>query len=185
MASVRLSGETVTPVDDPILELSALLADLGATPVLVHSRLAPSTLYDVDYHIAMIACAFVEHASSKGHDRRRILAPWLKLLQFVAARPQLATDFRQWAGCRRDNLEAWSKMPRGYLGDRMHDASVEFLTARAVFVRDGDMLVESERCVELDAMAAGIRDLDMFRAERETMASLKSVRSTRAALGGQ
>src|SRR5262249_54554305 len=124
---------------DAVGQLEALLAQVGAKAILVRERIAPSTLYDSDYHVVMVACAFVMHAKRTGNGKRRILAPWLKLLQFVAARPRLAPDVLAWARTRRDpTLDTWRMMPRGYIGDRTHDAMLEFLVATSVLDRELD-----------------------------------------------
>ena len=100
--------------DDPVRELAALLARVDARPVLVKERIAASTLYDADYHLALVACAFTTHAKPDASGRDQMLASWLKLLQFVAVRPRLLPDLRLWAETRRNaDLETWRKMPRG------------------------------------------------------------------------
>src|SRR5208283_1887223 len=120
----------VSETDDPVRELKALLAQIKATPVAAKREVAASILYDSDYHFALVACAFAMHAKPDSKGRKQILAPWLKLLQFVAARPRLLADVRDWAGGRLSpDLETWSKMPRGFILDRTHDGIIDFLVA--------------------------------------------------------
>jgi hypothetical protein len=170
---------------DAISELGKLLELAGARPALVRSRVARSTLYDPDYHIAVIACAFATHASSDG-DRARVLAPWLKMIQFVAARPHLVQDLLTWVEARRSpDLASWAQMPRGYIGDRTHDATVQYLVAQGIFSREKDYILAGERIADLNAIASQISENGLFERERTAIDRLKAIKATRAMLGGQ
>jgi len=170
---------------DAIHELSILLAKAGARPVVVRERLAPSTLYDIDYHLAIIASAFVIHSTVDTNGRSRMLAPWLKLLQFVALRPRLVPDVFEWARTRRHaDLETWSKMPRGYIGDQTHDAVVSFLVAADVLERLKDELVSGSRFAFLENLYAQLREASLFSNERQTLEELRSVRPNLTMLKG-
>lgn len=170
---------------DLVGELAALLVQVGAKPVLMRERMAPSTLYDGDYHWAMIACAFVTHAKRSADGRRRILAPWLKLLQFVAARPRLAPDLRTWAETRRGpSLDTWRMMPRGYIGDRTHDAAIDFLVAAGMLEREKDEVLDGPRVAVLELFASRVEAAGLFAAERQVMVELQDVRANRTMLGG-
>lgn len=43
---------------DPLTELAAVLRETGASPRMRRERIVRSTLYDLDYHVALIACVF-------------------------------------------------------------------------------------------------------------------------------
>jgi hypothetical protein len=77
-------------LNDPVKILGSILRGIGATVTVDTSRLSRSTLYDFDYHSAVIACVFAEHAIIDVEGRKSVLAAWLKLMQFVAVRPRLA-----------------------------------------------------------------------------------------------
>src|SRR4051794_16492522 len=113
----RRVEELMVTADDPepdfIDELVQLLSSAKARTRINHARLTRSTLYDSQYHTAIIACAMRAHGDGPQH---RILAPWLKLLQFVAARPTLVEKLIEYVrGRRGGGLELWQQMPRGYL----------------------------------------------------------------------
>lgn len=71
-------------------ELDELLTAAAAHTKVTRARVSRSTLYDIRYHTAIVACAMHAHADP---EAPRILTPWLKLLQFVAARPALVEPF--------------------------------------------------------------------------------------------
>ncbi|HXK18598.1 MAG TPA: hypothetical protein VNG33_12385 [Polyangiaceae bacterium] len=175
---------TPDPTDaDFVRELGELLVDLGVRPTVTSRRMAPSTLHDMSYHVAMVACAIREH----GHgDPVRILAPWLKLLQFVAARPALVSKLKTYAAARRGYDQAnWSLMPRGYLGDETHDGVVDLLVASSILSRDGDQLVSGERFDYLAKLSSKIVQLGLFARERAILAELRELRPSRPMLGGR
>jgi hypothetical protein len=171
--------------DDLVRELADLLARANARPVLVRERIAASTLYDADYHLVVVACAFVIHAKPDATGRTQILAPWLKLLQFVAVRPRLAPDLRFWAATRRNaDLETWRKMPRGYVGDRIHDSIIDFLVAGGVLEQDKDRLFGGRRAHVLKRLYERATGEGLFATEREVLDGLLAVRPNRTMLGG-
>jgi len=170
--------------NDPVAELEEALRRVDAVAKLVRGRMAPSTLYDADYHLAMIACAFSMHANSD-NGVRKILRGWLKLLQFVAARPRLLPDLLRWAGTRSSpDLETWRRMPRGYVGDQTHDAVVDLLIAHHALVEHTEYIMAGPAVQALDQLHERIRSENLFVTEREVMDELKSVRMTRTMLGG-
>lgn len=172
--------------NDPIAELDALLAEAGAEPKFVRQRITRSYLYDAEYHMAMIACAFSICATIGDLGRPELLRPWLKLLQFVAARPRLAPDLIRWASTRRQqDFETWSKMPRGYIGDRTHDAVVDLLVANGTLSERGDYLVYGAHGSTLERIFQVVFDADLFQKEREIMHKADSLRVSKAMLGGQ
>jgi hypothetical protein len=171
----------VTPETDFVDELAQLLESAMAKATINPARLARSTLYDPQYHIAVIACAMYLHGEGPQH---RILAPWLKFLQFVAARPTLVDQFVQYAGVRRDSaLELWQQMPRGYLGDETHESVIDFLVASSILQRSGDSIEGSSQYSALRNLARSIEEDDFFAAERAILDRLRSVKVTKVLLG--
>lgn len=173
---------TTSASQDFVRELGQLLVNVGAHATVTPARLAPSTLHDMTYHLAMVACAIQTHAAG---DPVRILAPWLKLIQFVAARPSLVPKLKSYQTARRErDRDNWSLMPRGYLGDETHDSVVELLVAASVLKRDDDYLVESESFNYLTSLASGIAKADLFSRERAIIEELNGLRPSRSMLGG-
>jgi hypothetical protein len=168
-----------------ITQLDGLLVEVGARPRLQGERIARSTLYDPDYHVAMVACAFNICAEQVGSSRR-ILRGWLKLLQFVATRPRLAHDLLGWASTRRQaTLETWRRMPRGYIGDQTHDAVLDLLVARSALAESGDWLLDGSNSTLLDGTYHGICEAKLFATERNVMNQARELRVSKAMLGGQ
>lgn len=173
----------VTSVDeDPVAALGEALVQTKATPRLNRARIVRSTLHDANYHVAMIACATKIHAEG---EPRRVLAAWLKLLQFVAARPSLVENLLEYSRSRKSgDLQKWALMPRGYMGDQTHDAVVDFLVAAAIVRRDGDFIEAGPRYSVLEELATQIEAGKMFASERELLGRLREVKPTKVMLGG-
>jgi len=171
-----------TSDEDPVAALGVALAQSNATAKLNRKRIVRSTLHDANYHVAIIACAMRIHAEG---SRRRVLAAWLKLLQFVAARPSLAENLLEYARSRRTgDLQKWALMPRGYMGDQTHDGVVDFLVAAGVLRRDGDYLEAGPRYAGLEQLAATIEAAQMFTGEREILNRLRVIKPNKVMLGG-
>lgn len=166
---------------DPVQELAAVLREVGASPRVRADRVVRSTLYDLDYRVALIACVFfIARANT-----RRVVAHWLKILQFVAVRPTLLPSFQVWAATRRhQDLDTWQKMPRGYLGDNTHDRTVELLVAAGVLAREGDELLEGGRFAELRELYDDLVARDLLRSERATLLKLSNTRVNKTLLKG-
>lgn len=166
---------------DALEELTQLLTAARARTKINRARLTRSTLYDPQYHIAVIACALRVHGEGPHH---RILTPWLKLLQFVAARPALVDQFRAYARSRREgDLQSWAQMPRGYLGDETHDGVVDLLVASGILRKSGDSIEGSTRYSVLEDLATRIETDELFVGERAIIEGLRDVRITKALLG--
>ena len=166
--------------------LVALLQETGAKPRVSPDRIVRSTLYDLDYHVALVACVFSINAEQRTDNTRSIVAHWLKILQFIAVRPSLLRDFQHWATARRNpNIETWQKMPRGYLGDRTHDRTVELLVAGKVLHRTTDALVSGERFSVLQSMYKDIVASDLFTSERKTLLELDYIPVNKTLLRGE
>lgn len=170
---------------DPVGDLSAVLREAGASARVHPERIVRSTLYDMDYHVALIACVFFISPGDETTMSRSVVAHWLKLLQFIAVRPSLLPDFHIWAGTRRhQDLDTWQRMPRGYLGDSTHERTVELMVACGMFAREGDTLVAGSRFVDLrriyDDLVAG----NLLSSERATLLELSQTRVNKTLLQG-
>ena len=167
-------------------QLAGLLRETGARPRVSSGRVVRSTLYDLDYHLALIACVFFTASERPTDGPRRVVAHWLKILQFIAMRPLLLQDFLQWAQARRrPDLDVWQKMPRGFLGDRTHDRTVELLVARGVLHRTGDSLIGGEDFGLLEDLHRQVVARDLFRPEREALERMSLLRVNKTLLSGQ
>lgn len=166
---------------DFVDELAELLSSARAKATISRARLARSTLYDPQYHIAVIACAMRIHSERPHH---RILASWLKLLQFIAARPTLVDQFIGYAGARRaGDLELWQQMPRGYLGDETHEGVMNLLVASGMLRKVGDAIEASSRYSMLAQLVDRIELDGLFSGERAILQRLRSVKVTKVLLG--
>ena len=171
---------------DPVRELAAVLREARASARVRPERIVRSTLYDLDYHVALIACVFFITAGDEAASSHRVVAHWLKILQFVAVRPSMLLDFQIWAHTRRNqDLDTWQKMPRGYLGDSTHDRTVQLLIAGGVLVREGDELVGGSRFAELKRVYENLVNRNLLRSERATLAALAHAAVNKTLLKGQ
>ena len=167
--------------------LAALLDRADATPVIQLSRLAPSTIYDIDYRLAIVACAFDTHSKESTGRSRRIRAIWLKLVQFVATRPWLLPVFQAWAAGGKDSQQDLlmpQSLRRGFIDDRTHDSVVFFLTAYDAFRREKGFLVASARSRVLSDLVAAIKEDNLFEQERRVLEELTSTIPTVKRLEG-
>jgi hypothetical protein len=170
---------------DPVRELAAVLREVGASPRVRPERIVRSTLYDLDYHVALIACVFFIVAGNEAAGSHRVVAHWLKILQFIAVRPSLLPDFQIWAGTRRhQDLDTWQKMPRGYLGDSTHDRTVELLVAGGVLSREGDELIAGSRFSDLRRVYDDLLASNLLGSERATLLELTHTRVNKTLLKG-
>lgn len=171
---------------DKVQQLAELLRETGAKPRVSPDRVVRSTLYDLDYHIALIASVFFIASEPRTDGTRSVVAHWLKILQFIAARPALLPDFVRWSRARRrPDLDTWQKMPRGYLGDRTHDRTVELLVATKVLHRTADSLVGGESFSRLETLYLDILAKGLLRSEREALETMSHLSVNRTLLSGQ
>lgn len=173
---------TTAADEDPVAALGAALQLANATAKLNRKRIVRSTLHDANYHVAIIASAMRLHAEG---DCKRVLSAWLKLLQFVAARPSLLPRLQEYASSRRQHdLDKWALMPRGYMGDQTHDGVVDYLVAARMLREDGDYLEAGPRYATLEAVGADIERAQMFSGERRILDALRSIKPNKIMLGG-
>jgi hypothetical protein len=128
-----------------IENLSALLQESDAKPVMVPSRLAPSAIYDVQYRTAIICLVFEAFAKSQGDTmERKISAARMKLLQFISIRPWLLPAIAEWSeesGQAPLSLAYSTRIRRGFLSDTAYEDVMNFLVASRVFRREGTQIV--------------------------------------------
>ena len=171
----------------PLQTLAALLGGSSATPVIEPDRLAPSAVYDLEYRLVVVACAFCLHSKTDLVRTRRIRADKLKLVQFIAVRPWLFSVVRDWADSQKEpqlHLLASQSMRRGFLGDEMHDRVIDYLVAHDALRRAKAHLVESTASEFLSSLAAATDEADLFREERRVLKDLLNVRVTNSMLEG-
>src|SRR5690606_22799418 len=121
-----------------------------------------------------------------GNRVKSVDAAWLKLMQFVAARPKLARDLDTYAGSRRKRQrEYFSLMPRGYLGDISHDGVINYLGISGALTRVEGGLSRSDDDQTLDSLFQSIQSQGLFVTEREIIKSLQHIRPSKALLGGR
>jgi hypothetical protein len=175
----------VPEFENKVQELASLLRDIGATPRFSNDRVVRSTLYDLDYHVAIIACAFSINAIRRTDNTMRIVSHWLKLLQFIAARPRLLADFHRWAHNRRQpTVDSWQTMPRGFLGDRTHDRVIDLLVAGGVLFRTAEEIVSGERFAVLENLHERIVSREILLSERATLTELARTAVNKTMLRG-
>jgi hypothetical protein len=168
------------------LHLLAELLTGRAKPVILPSRLAPSTTYDLNYRMAITSLAFFIHAKGDGNKSARVASDRLKLFQFIAQRPWLVPVIKSWAESRRDaqiSMLSSDRLRRGYLGDVVHDNVVFFMIARGIFVRDGKYLVAGDKGDFLDVIHSEAINNRLFSSEITALESLRSIRITNEMLG--
>ena len=169
------------PPSSALDKLSLLLRGADAEPIVVPDRIAISTIYDLQYRVVVIACAYRAHAESDLLGVSCIPAAKLKLVQFVAIRPWLLQTVREWVATRHEaqfeTLHAHT-IRRGYLGDATHDRVIDYLVAREVLVRAGGQLVSGLHYSTIANLAATAESDALFEQERATIDELRSVRIT-------
>jgi len=172
-------------IDDPVKTLSEILRDIGATVTVDTNRVSRSTLYDFDYHSAIIACVFAEHAMTDTNGQKSMVAGWLKLMQFVAVRPRLAEQVVSWSANRLSyQAMLWHQIPRGFIGDETHDAAIAFLVANEILDRRHDNVIGGTRVQLLQDIYTRICQNNLFKTEREVIVALKSIRPNKTMLKG-
>jgi hypothetical protein len=176
------------PTNSPLEKLAALLDASGAQPDITPERLAPSTVYDVEYRVLVVAMAFQLHAASDKYSQRpRIQGRRLKLLQFIAMRPWLFAVIREWSLSRHDaqrSLDSEEGLRRGFISDTMHDDVMDFLVATGALRREELFVVpgaNSSVIIDLYTEAVG---RTLFGAELTALRQLKTIVITNEMLEG-
>ena len=171
----------------PLDALAALLRGRGAQPVFSAVRLAPSAVYDLHYRLVVVACAYEIHAKKDVTGARRIKPAKLKLLQFVAIRPWLLPVVREWSDGPSEtqtSLLVSHGLRRGFLGDTVHEAIIEFSVACGMLVRVGSHLVPGARVGYLIALSVAANREGWFETERQVLDEIKAISITNNMLEG-
>ena len=174
--------------NSPIEKLAAWLDAVGAQPDITPERLAPSTVYDLEYRVLIVAMAFRIHAApDKFSSRPRIQSRRLKLLQFVAMRPWLVSVIREWSLSRRDVQRSLTEegLRRGFISDTMHDDVVDFLVGAGALRREELYVVPGTSVsVMFDLYSEAVERRTLFDAELTALGHLKSIVITNEMLEG-
>jgi hypothetical protein len=174
--------------NSPLERLAALLASSGAQPDITPERLAPSTVYDLEYRVLIVAMAFQLHAATdKYSSRPRIQSRRLKLLQFIAMRPWLVSVIREWSLSRHNaqrSFDSEEGLRRGFISDTMHDDVLEFLVAAGALRREKLYVVPgANSSVIFDLYSEALRR-SLFDAELAALRQLKTILITNEMLEG-
>lgn len=168
-------------------KLVRILESGGARPDINADRLAPSAIYDLDYRVAITACAFEIHSKPYILEKRRIRTSHLKLLQFAAIRPWLVPVIRQWSqslGYAQQSMFSPHQLRRGFLGDRVHDTVVAFLVARGVFEQVDGHLVSGPSAGVLGRLYFTAAENSYFSTSVRALDELREIRITNSMLEG-
>jgi len=175
------------PIESGISVLSALLSASAAAPYARPERVAPSTFYDLDYRVCIVACCFEVHAKQDETLHKKLLSAKLKLLQFIAIRSWLLPVVQEWSKSRNDpQCSVWSSqsLRRGFLGDAMHDEVIDYLVAAGLMMKAQNHLATSNADLRLNSLYTEILSSELFAVERKTIHELRNVTITNAMLEG-
>ena len=175
------------PEKDPFQSIAELLRSGNAQPLVFPERVAPSTVYDLNYRIAIIALTFDLYAKADLFAGRRIRTALLKLLQFLAVRPWLIPMLVKWERAE-DNPQlsvlTSQKERRGFLSDLMHDHVVEYLVARQILKRGPSHLSLDTKGDVLTSLASALKVEALFENERRALSEMKDIKITNNMLEG-
>jgi hypothetical protein len=176
------------PKNSPIETLAALLDASGAQPDITPERLAPSTVYDLEYRVLIVAMAFQIHAAPDRYSSRpRIQSRRLKLLQFIAMRPWLVSVILEWSLSRHNaqrSLDGQEGLRRGFISDTMHDDVVDFLVAAGALRREDLYIVPSTNSSIILNLYSEAVGRTLFDAELTALRELKNITITNEMLEG-
>ncbi len=153
------------PIESSISALSGLLAASAASPYARPERLAPSTFYDLDYRVCIVAACFEAHAKLDEAGYKRLHSAKLKLLQFIAIRSWLLPVVHEWSKSRNDpqrSVWASQSLRRGFLGDAMHDEVIDYLVAAGSMVETQNYLTTSAADGRLNKLYTEISSSGLF-----------------------
>jgi len=174
--------------DRPLERLATLLAASGAQPDLNPGRLAPSTIYDLEYRVVVVAMVFQLHAATdRFSSRPRIQGRRLKLLQFIAMRPWLVDVIRGWSASRRDaqrSLDYEQGLRRGFISDTMHESVMDFLVAAGALRREELFVIPGAKSSIIFDLHSEAEKRTLFRSEVAALHELKDIVITNEMLEG-
>jgi hypothetical protein len=172
----------------PIMRLAELLSTSGAEPEITAERLAPSTLYDLEYRAVIVATAFRMHSVvDRFSTRPRIQNRRLKLLQFVAMRPWLLPVIRNWSSSRSDSMrliDGEEGSRKGFTTDSMHDKVMQFLAASGALRREDVFVIPGVKPTVLEDLQGLAEKNALFESEINALNELRNITVTTDMLEG-
>ena len=175
------------PDQDVFRSIAEVLRAGSAEPLIFPERVTPSTIYDLNYRLAVIAFTFDLHATTDLSGFRRMRTLLLKLLQFLAVRPWLIPMLLDWERTEAEpqlSILTSQKERRGFLGDLMHDHVVEYLVARQILDRGRSHLSLGRNGAVLTSLTSALKADGLFINERGTLEKLRDVKITNRMLEG-
>jgi hypothetical protein len=166
--------------------LSELLAGTSAAPYVHPERIAPSTVYDLQYRMFVVAACLRVSGKVEGAFRK-ISANKLRLLQFVAMRPWLLDVVREWSASRKDrqrSLQSSQSLRRGFLSDRMHDNLIDYLVATGCLFKQKGQIAEPTSSVILSGLFDTSEKDGLFTTETDAIRELNEIVITNDMLEG-
>src|ERR1019366_689729 len=154
--------------------LSEWLGGTSAAPYVHPERIAPSTVYDLQYRMFVVAACL--RVSGKVEAAfRKISANKLRLLQFVAMRPWLLDVVREWSASRKDrqrSLQSSQSLRRGFLSDGMHDNIIDYLVATGCLFKQKGQIAEPISSVILSGLFDTSEKDGLFTTETDAIREL-------------
>jgi hypothetical protein len=166
--------------------LSELLAGTSAAPYVHPERIAPSTVYDLQYRMFVVAACLRVSGKVEGAFRK-ISANKLRLLQFVAMRPWLLDVVREWSASRKDrqrSLQSSQSLRRGFLSDGMHDNLIDYLVATGCLFKQKGQIAEPISSVILSELFDKSEQDGLFITETDAIRELNEIVITNDMLEG-
>jgi hypothetical protein len=166
--------------------LSELLAGTSASPYVHPERIAPSTVYDLQYRMFVVAACLRVSGKVEGAFRK-ISANKLRLLQFVAMRPWLLDVVREWSASRKDrqrSLQSSQSLRRGFLSDGMHDNLIDYLVATGCLFKQKGQIAEPISSVILSDLFDASEKDGLFITETDAIRELDEIVITNDILEG-
>lgn len=166
--------------------LSELLIGTSAAPYVNPERIAPSTVYDLQYRMFVVAACLRVSGRVEGASRK-ISANKLRLLQFVAMRPWLLDVVREWSASRKDrqrSLQSSQSLRRGFLSDGMHDNLIDYLVATGCLFKQKGQIAEPISSVILSDLFDASEKDGLFTTETDAIRELDEIVITNDMLEG-
>ena len=166
--------------------LSELLIGTSAAPYVNPERIAPSTVYDLQYRMFVVAACLRVSGRVEGAFRK-ISANKLRLLQFVAMRPWLLDVVREWSASRKDrqrSLQSSQSLRRGFLSDGMHDNLIDYLVATGCLFKQKGQIAEPISSVILSDLFDASEKDGLFTTETDAIRELDEIVITNDMLEG-
>ena len=165
-------------------QLGELLSTANAQLSIAPKVSTRSTIYDLDYRVSIVACAIQALSTPDVLGQRKVIANWLKLAQFTAMRPAMLSHVLEWIEERKSTVLFSERWRRGFVGDRVHDAVIEYLSAQGIVQRQEDLLLSGPHYSVLAEVESTVRANDAFLNERFVLARFAELRPIKAMLGG-